>query len=86
MISRKRDQGSYKYKNKSHEAKRVVSNRKISILISRKCSTHLVLQFFDVTALQIKVYINFEFSFCMFVLFHEKNSYEVQYEKLITFV
>lgn len=49
MISRKRDQGSYKYKNKTHDTERVVSNRKISILISRKCSTHLVLQFFDVT-------------------------------------
>ena len=46
MISRKRDQGSYKYKNKTHDTERVVSNRKI---LSRKCSTHLVLQFFDVT-------------------------------------
>ena len=50
MISRKRDQGSYKYKNKTHDTERIVSNRKICILIvSRKCSTHLVLQFFDVT-------------------------------------
>ena len=50
MISRKRDQGSYKYKNNSHESERVVSYRKISILIPiTKMFNAFSFTIFDVT-------------------------------------